>query len=252
MSLERLREVLSKRALYFCRCDLFDDSFEGALSKPAAHHQDRFLSVLRQRGQEESFAQSAFAHRRMYRKFFFANCWHISDVESLSMWGLYVPGLGVAIETTFANLRASLDAPETGRLVLGKVRYVNFDLQMQDILGPIDVLFTKRAEFRHESELRVLYHYFPEGFYSDRALNVLKVTADMPGYSAQIAPEECNFDVDMPRGAVLSADTQRLVQRVVVSPKAPPAFKKEADAVVQQYLSGVLAEASRLDEPPIF
>jgi len=139
MRLERLREVLSTRALYFCRCDLFDDSFEGALSKPAAHHQDRFLSVLRQRGQEQSFAQSAFPRRRMYRKFFFANCWHINDVESLSMWGLYVPGFGIAIETTFANLRASLDTPE-----------------------------------------------------------------------------------------------------------------KEADAVVQQYLSGVLAEASRLDEPPIF
>jgi hypothetical protein len=69
------------------------------------------------------------------------------------MWRLYCPGDdGVAIRTTFAKLRDSVNDPHT---CVSEVKYFDYKTGRFPRRDPA---FHKRSAFKHEQEVRVLRH----------------------------------------------------------------------------------------------
>jgi hypothetical protein len=84
------------------------------------------------------------------------SCWRWGE-ESEAMWRLYCPAEeGIAIRTTFAKLRNSVNDPHT---CVSAVEY--FDYKSGQFLRHrynSDPAFHKRIAFKHEQEVRVLRH----------------------------------------------------------------------------------------------
>lgn len=192
LTLEKFESLVQKRALYFCRVDRFEDGFEGAITEPEADHIDEFIRQVEMPDllgnvPDVSYYKAQLSARSRYRKFFYANCWHSNDSESAAMWKLYLGAAeGVAIRTTFAAMREAIPVPKEGRLCGGLVSYVDYKADWFDALGPLDAYFHKRLEYRHESEYRFLYQYFPEAVYPERVRGVIEASKHIPGSSFKI------------------------------------------------------------------
>jgi hypothetical protein len=96
--------MLDTRDLYFTRADLLGDPFEGSYS----YHNVRLRAeVYADAIPAEHLARLSAATRAFVRHTFISS-WHLSDYESAAMWKLYLRDHGVAIQTTFESLTASL------------------------------------------------------------------------------------------------------------------------------------------------
>ena len=89
VEVRKLESLLKNRGLYFCRGDQFEDPYEGLLPEdflrgPDAETQARYLLY--------------------YRSHAYANCWHLCEYESMTMWKLYA-SRGVALKSTFSRLQ---------------------------------------------------------------------------------------------------------------------------------------------------
>ena len=97
--------------------------------------------------------QEALRLRHAAQDQYGVSCWHESPTESAALWKLYTPlGLGVAVRSTPARVCAALD----GRRM--EARRIDYGGHRDRRLGndPIVLLSTKRAEFKHEAEVRFL------------------------------------------------------------------------------------------------
>ena len=113
--LNRFQEVLASSTWYFCRLDVFQDKFEGALTKRMSALQQHVLNAMAGRDRHGLQAggletmRNVFESRPRYRKFMYVSCWHKNDHESVAMWELYLKGqAGVAVQTTCKELFESL------------------------------------------------------------------------------------------------------------------------------------------------
>jgi hypothetical protein len=96
--------LLDAHALFFSRADLLGDPFEGSLSRLNVELRPQIYAGRILDDQLELLAE----FRRKLLRTTFVNCWHMSDYESAAMWKLYLRDHGVAIQTTFEALVASL------------------------------------------------------------------------------------------------------------------------------------------------
>ncbi|WP_027991950.1 DUF2971 domain-containing protein [Sinorhizobium meliloti] len=98
----------------------------------------------------------------------FASCWHARTRESAALWKLYAETqAGVAISSSVEKL---CDAINTDRsLILGSIRYCDFDTEFINLDNALNAAFTKRDSYEHEHEVRLLYTNF-EG--NDRPVGV--------------------------------------------------------------------------------
>lgn len=174
MDLGKFISLLSTEALYFpCPCE-FDDPYEGLYPKSYAktfssmsqQYLDQFLAtrdelVARYPGININGLNDA-VHAAMenfkkafdeVRLKFGLTCWHKSDTESEAMWKLYsASGHGIAIESTASQLRESI--LDKTSLVVGDVRYADFENDPIEKGHKNYGLFLKRRSFEHEKELR--------------------------------------------------------------------------------------------------
>lgn len=84
----------------------------------------------------------------------FANCWHMAKSESAAMWKLYADR-GIVLESTVKSLVASIDS-RNQNMVLGRVRYIDYDKDIIPVVGYFGAFLTKRRSFEYEREVRVL------------------------------------------------------------------------------------------------
>jgi hypothetical protein len=237
MDLEKFVSLLSSEALYFaCPCE-FDDPYEGFYPKSYA----QTFSLMSQQYLDQSLAtrdnlvarypginingltdavhtamerfKKAFDEVRLK---FGLTCWHKNEAESEAMWKLYsASGHGIAIESTANQLRESI--LDKTSLVVGDVRYADFENDQIEKGHKNYGLFLKRKSFEHEKELR--------------ATILLKT------------PEKGEF-------VPCSLDT--LITRVHISPLAPAYLKEVVDSIcsgsVRKLCKPVL-QSSLFDEP---
>jgi hypothetical protein len=129
---------------------------------------------------------------------FGVTCWHKNEVESEAMWKLYsASGQGIAIESDKYQLRESILEKEN--LIIGDVRYMDFENDPIEKGYKNYGLFLKRKSFEHERELRATILLKKEG-----------------------------------KGALVKCDPDALITQVHVSPFAPKYFKD----VVEKICSG--------------
>lgn len=227
--------LLSSRALYFCRADQFDDTYEGAKGLKRRkdvwdrHYLEFFRSAVRdlppgynnQRTDAQIEAEavrllgSIGAIGETSRTRTFISCWHESAYESAAMWRLYSSFLpnAVAVRSSFSNLYRALGQDPS--IKIGRVRYLDLD---REFAGVNDAFWRKRKSFEHEREVRAIV-----------------VDGDAQGV-----------------GKLVPCDVSTLIERVFVSPEAPGWFVDILNDVNDKFGLGIAVAESDLREEPFF
>lgn len=250
---------LSTRSLFFARADRFDDQYEGSLPQANVDRRRENLSPIRTAGSQfarafkdlwnrelspaeaNALAGEAASHlenwqikeNEEYRRFTCINCWHINEVESLAMWKLYCQtGEAVAIQSTFDRLVRSLSGC-TENVYGGLVKYTNYDTDAIPIGNDFYRFIYKRSSFSHERELRLIIRREPP-------------------INNETKSVEWHVDLFPDGGVSIPVDLDILVERILLSPTAPPWFEKVVRSLAEKYGCNFLVERSALSRPPKF
>ena len=144
----------------------------------------------------------------------FVNSWYLSDIESAALWRLFPKSdEGIAIQSTIEKLGNSIAGGSgEGNVWIGSVTYGHEKVRERKTDTPKsyssdDAVFTKRACFEHEKELRlVIYaHEFEK-------------------------PVLCNQN-----GLKVSVNIDSMISEVVISPEAPHWIKDLVERVLKKY-----------------
>lgn len=163
------------------------------------------------------------------------NCWHINEDESMAMWQLYLKSNeGIAIQTTYGNL---VDAfMETAVQYKGFVEIRRVDYKKYKpsefyeknpknlTLHLLDGVTTKRKDYSHEKELRVIITP------TEDIADDIELTELSPGTHEEV-------------------DLETLIQRVHICPLSPPWIKELVESVLEKYELCVNVEYAPHDEP---
>lgn len=205
--------------------------------------------------------QEALRVRHLKQDTLGISCWHESQTESVALWKLYSPlGLGVAVKSTPAKLRASL----TVRSV--EVRGIDYGGHRSRRLGedPIVLLSTKRPEFKHEAEVRFFVSLTADectvlnSFYSKvekhRAVRRIK-----PGNRKPLIETWPSFSMEdatcirrgAPAGMHIPTDAAMLIDRVYLAPTCAYSTRRAVVDVTERFgLSKELIAETELDLAP--
>jgi hypothetical protein len=202
ISIEKLRLLLTDKALYFRRADLFDDTLEGILPGGTVKAIKDELPA--------GIAQILTGVHNANRGYMFVSCWHGNSSESAAMWDLYANRqAGIAIETTVGNLRTAITAKET--FILSKVEYVEHANHANGDGDVYKSMFIKNKPYSHEQEVRLVHCSGgpPSGLFS------------FP------------IPTDPRAGINLSINVQTLINKIHLAPKSDSDF----EAAVRNLLS---------------
>jgi hypothetical protein len=230
--LNRFIDLVEHGQSHFARLDQFPDQFEGVLPPgTVALAKDGFRDEPRNLGDELTDTQGVFREiNRIGRLNNYANCWYMSDYESEAMWRL-VGDVGVAIQSTFARLCASL-ASEPKSVYVGEMQYFDYRSEQPPTYGNTTAIaFFKRKEFEHERELRaVVVHPL-----KDRK-------------TGSLLYEE--YRHAHPRGFRTATDLDMLIERVVLAPGHSLSLKGQVVKMMERSGLEKPVTPSSLDDLP--
>ena len=235
MDFTKFVSLLECRSLYFARADLFEDTFEGSLSRATFTWRGGIYEGLSVDPEEmEKFSKA----REELRKQIFVNCWHMNARESAAMWKLYArSNEAVAIQSTYQLLHSCLPA----NTYVGEVQYIDYEtdyLAEDHLFGPY---MHKRISFEHERELRAMIY-----IRSDNPNDYLR---------NHIAVKDVEARVGDPIGDVgraVSVNLNELIERVYVAPTSPAWFNDLVLKIMNKYELDKPLINSALDAKPMF
>ena len=149
MDFGKFRDLFASEELYLRRLDLFkdDDPWEAL---PSDEYARKVLGLIRFDLDDELKLNDDQAFNRQFSENLYLNCWQIFEGETLHMWGRY--GKGVVVFSRFDLLKAQLHR-QLDDIFLGSVKYTEVGTTGYNL---IQFLFTKRACFEKEKELRIV------------------------------------------------------------------------------------------------
>jgi hypothetical protein len=225
MDLARFMSLLESRALFFARADIMVDKCEGSMTT---------ANVTRRPSQlgENMVTQMANPFR-LVRKVTYLSCWHVSNVESAAMWGLYqADGRGVAVRTTWRRLTKSLE--EASQVIFGGiVKYVDYDTAIIPEESALVPYCFKRQSFEHEHEARLLLWML-----EDR--------------NRESDNEDVELFSEKPPGFYIPVNLTELVTNVYVAPEAQDWFAELVGQIARRYGHGWPVQHSDLLRDPLF
>ena len=218
MNFLKFMSLLEKRALFFSNMTILrqGDNHEGTYNDATINeYEEKPVSMLHHVGSDML---------RNFGRFIAVNCWHMNKIESTGMWDVYLRGeFGVAIQSTVERLGNAMQKPEGvfGDISIGKVNYLNEDepIPEPDGFNALNAALWKRNSYQYEQELRAVAVVSPEQSYK---------------YSGVYVPVELG----------------QLVQRIVISPKAPRWYSELISSISEKYQLGERVAQSRLDRNP--
>jgi hypothetical protein len=90
---------------------------------------------------------------RVARKTMYVNRWHMAKHESQATWKLYTSmNDSICIRSTYEKLWQCL--PEN--VYLGKVTYVDYEIEAFSSVNLLNPIMHKRSSFSHEQEVRAV------------------------------------------------------------------------------------------------
>lgn len=235
MSFARYMLLLNTSKLWFSRVDKFDDPFEGAVTPFNAIIRDNQMSgseILSHPGIQGHFDWFHEGRRRMH----YANCWHMSNIESNAMWEKYPSTETVAVVSDRSGFREGLLTER--EIFLGRMEYKNYLPDTTDSVndsngfGPI---FTKRNNFEYEKEVRA----------------VLLDASDM----ASTTHDSVTFPKllkDNPDGIEIEVNLEKLIKEVRIHPKGGSHLLQTVEASTKSQGFGFRILDSEMNAKPIF
>ena len=211
MSFAKLCSLLERRELFFSLVGDMEDRYEGFICPPPRNPLNR-LQKAESVGVDvlHKIARTALV-----------NCWTVSDHESALMWNTYAGAGGVAVRTTFQDLKESIRSGAEHPVTFGQVKYVEYPQQKVPRFG-LAPLFHKRTEYRGENEVRAVLPGPPWDAFFDPSGPVIRLDPD----------------VVKRRGRYVTVDLDILVKQVVVSPHAAPWLAEVVKSAVQRSAVG--------------
>jgi hypothetical protein len=201
MDLSKFVFMLATKTLPLMRLDLLGDKHEGFVPPPLPNIEYRgFLADEDLHNDRRNYEEAESA-----RKYFFASCWHGNDEESDAMWKLYLKAEGLAIRTTYSSLIDSL-RNATEDFLVGKIRYGN----LRQVHLPLQACMRKRTPFKHEQEVRVIWH------------------------DKESARSNSGAD-KRPESKLLTCDLGTLVERIYVGPHTKQWFMEAIKDLLDKY-----------------
>jgi len=149
MSLDKFEYLIDRKALFFARADQFNDPLEGTFPNGSV----TLFSALKMRNLNEFLSKA-----ESLRQSVAANCWHINNSESLSMWQRYtINSQGVAVRSTYSRLKKSISAYSIDPIRIIEMQYITFSSAvLPPILGyPFEY---KDLRYKDERELRCIIY----------------------------------------------------------------------------------------------
>jgi len=234
--LDKFEYLLRDRALFFCRCDKFEnDLFEGSVPKTEVENRPsqikNIASYFNHPISDKEVKQKDQGLGNVYKKLkksFVVNCWHINNGESDAMWKLYT-NKGIAIRSTVKNLIVSLkDCKE--QIYLSKVSYKNYDIDIFDgkpsLLSPI---VHKRKAFAHENDVRLIEQVNE----AVKDVNYWETTKNHKGKNIA-----CNIN--------------KLINKIILCPKSDIDSEENVKSLLNKFGFNYAIEKSKLDDEPIY
>lgn len=177
------------------------------------------------------------------RRDYYINCWHAADHESAAMWKIYAsPGAGVAVVTNGARLETAL-SENNEDFYLGAVRYRDPSSVHIGGSNAFDTIMLKRSSYSYEREVRLVHWHMGEFHdalanftWNDKTMRFDDIIEDprpvRPGMSF-----DCDIDV--------------LIERVIVSPFAPPWYESMVERVRERFGHRFPVHRSKLLDAPL-
>jgi hypothetical protein len=231
MDLAKFESVLEKRALFFCRSDLFDDRFEGSYPRGAAVEAalPQMVAAVADDPSLREQLEKAKQMRKQLRESVLVNCWHINEHESAAMWKLYVRSdKGISVKSTVQRLIDGIRCAE--EVYVGAVQYRDYDGAPFPSMNVFHPFMSKRKSFAYEQELRAVI-WDQERF------------AGLSG-SWPVHKRDC--------GTNAATDLDRLIEEIRVLPGARPVFREFIASICTKYCLKKETKQSRLDDIPLY
>ena len=208
MSFAKLCSLLERRKLFFSLVAAMEDSYEGFICPPPPRN-------LGDRLHEAESLASDLLHK--IARTALISCWTASDHESALMWKTYAGAEGVAVRTTFHDLKESIRSAGEHPVTFGQVEYVDYPQQEVPRFGWAP-LFHKRAVYRGEEEVRAVLPGPPWGTLADPNAQAIRLDPDVAEQKGRYVP----VDLDI------------LVRQIVVSPHTAPWFAEVVKSVMRR------------------
>jgi hypothetical protein len=248
LDLDGLLDVVSNKRLRLTRVNRFNDPFEGSVSKKTqddypALFVSSYSNIRPASTMEEAIANDPWNVIKSLRKAMTASshacCW-THGPESEAMWRLYCAdggrrGYGVAIQTTYRKLEASIAHHD---LFFSPIRYLDYEI-CDKFKDEIDPIMSKRIAFEHEREVR-LFHF-------DRAHN--------SEWAATVRNPSAQKPVPLAEYIYRDWSPVTVIDKVSISPYADECYEKNVKdriALADPSLAGrvELSEFSERKNPP--
>lgn len=207
-------DLLTTSTLKMPRASSMEDGYEGVLGEADV---DARLRAWKRRG-EPSYLRQASWNMELKATFFwrdrtYVSCWNSFPTENAGLWRIYGDDKGLVIKTTWKRLKESLNASDCVETVFyGHVEYKNFATDAADSESYTDQYFSKRIEFAHENEFRLVAHDSSrEHNYND----------DDP--------------TELPKFATVACDLNILIDELIISPRLGGWVKKSVAETSQKF-----------------
>lgn len=220
-------DLLNTKSLYFTRADIFEDLFEGSLTKPSVEARTAIDNQFENIANKLSVSLSAQYKKAGlgFRDKICINCWHLNEYESAAMWKLYLKSNeGIAIQSTYNKFISSFnDTLET--VHVGVVKYIDYERDFIDFRNSFNPYLHKRKSFAHEHEIRAILW----------------------------REEDNNRKVDLKDGGwKVKVDLQNLIQNIYVSPDSQIWFNKLVQDITLKFGLKINVVNSSLTDKPMF
>jgi hypothetical protein len=226
MDLTKLIALLDTKALYFARADLLGDAWEGATSRfNVITQRTRYAGIPDDMRLKIVETWSKVKREARFRTYI--SCWHMDQHESDAMWKLYMKDAGIAIQTTFERLQASMAEDQEHAVYVGKVRYIDYDAEEMPENNLYWPFLHKRASFRHENEVRAI------------------LPATMPLTTGLNS-------ASTPPGVCVPVSIEQLIEKIFVAPMTPIWVTQVIQSVLERFGLRRTLQQSALSQDPAF
>ena len=227
MSFAKFCSLLDRKALFFSLVGDMEDRYEGFIYPPIPREEGDRLQQAERLGHKtlREMARAALI-----------SCWTESEHESSLMWEYYAGPEGVAVRTTFQDLRYSIRSVAELPVTFGQVEYVDYRRKEVPRFGWAP-LFHKRMEYRGEAEVRAILPGPP-------------LPESIPQPDLEIPVIRLDPDVALQRGRYIPVNLEILVKEVVLPPKSAPWFAQAVKSVMRGLPIRPRVTRSAIESPP--
>lgn len=159
MDIPSFISLIQDRKVAFTRVDLFNDKYEGTLTKPMKKLVNSSIinELPSECNQVQDIGKMLFETSKHDA---YINCWMNADHEMFHMWKIYAKETGVVIKTNYHKIKKAFTAEQVEDIYPTKVQYLDFNNDGINLQGnAMTTLTVKRKEYSDEKEVRFIVAY---------------------------------------------------------------------------------------------